>query len=142
MLMADTKINSQLTSLLIQIHRSLLQYVDQSWPRVPSSEEETHQTVQRLAADQRQSAAALAHLLNDLKQHVDFGTYPTAYTSLHYVRIDFLLDDLVRNQESIVKACNSSLETLSLHPMASSLVRDILVAEERRLDELRKLTAS
>ena len=142
MLMAEGIITSQLNDLLIQIGRSFLQYVDESWPWASSSEEQTRQTLEELAANQRDTVATLARLLNESGEYIDFGTYPTSYTSLHYVDVDFLLDQLVQNQESIVKACKSASEALASDPMSSDLVRDIVVAEEARLDELRKLTAS
>ncbi len=142
MLMVEGIITSQLNDLLIQIGRSFLQYVGESWPWASTSADETRRTLERLATEQQQSVGALARLLNESGEYIDFGTYPTSYTSLHYVDVDFLLDQLVQNQETIVRACESASGGLNSDPMASSLVRDIVVAEQRHLDELRKLAAS
>lgn len=141
MLMAETKISSQLNDLLIQIGRSFLQYVDESWPWASTAEQETRKTLEDLAASQRESVGALARLLNESGEYIDFGTYPTVYTSLHYVDVDYLLDQLVQNQELIVKACESTATAVQSDSVSANLVRDIAVAEQRRLDELRKLVA-
>ncbi len=140
--MAETKFSLQLNDLLIQIGRSFLQYVGESWPWASLSSNETRQTLERLAAEQQQSVAALARVLTEAGQYIDFGTYPTSYTSLHYVDVNYLLDQLVQNQESIVKACESTARTAASEPMTSSLLQEIVVVERRHLDELRKLTAS
>ncbi|MCA9074927.1 MAG: hypothetical protein KDA93_07840 [Planctomycetaceae bacterium] len=139
--MAETKISSQLNDLLIQIGRSFLQYVDESWPWVSTAEQESRQTLEDLAANQRESVGALARLLNEYGHFIDFGTYPTVYTSLHYVDVEFLLDQLEQNQAMIVKVCESTATTVQSDSVSANLLRDIAIAEQRRLDELRKLAA-
>ncbi len=140
MLMAEVVSRSQINDLLIQISRSLLQYVSEIWPWSAADAEETRRTLDRLAADQRESAAALVRLLDDRGEVIDFGTYPTEYTSLHYVAVDFLLDQLVENQDSIVAACETALRSAEADADAADLLRDITTAERNRQDELRRLS--
>ena len=139
MLMAEGIVSSQLNDLLIQIGRSLLQYVGECWPWASSHDSETRSTLEQLAAEQQESVAALAELLTACGQYIDFGTYPTSYTSLHYVDVQYLLSQLVKNQEEIVRECDSVSGAVGSDPTAGSLVKEVAVAERRHLDELRKL---
>ncbi len=141
MLMAEAVSSSQINSLLIQISRSLLQYVSEIWPWSAADAEGTRRTLDRLAADQRESAAALARFLDDRGEVIDFGTYPTEYTSLHYVAVDFLLGQLVENQSAIVAACEAALRAVEGDADAAELLHNVTTAERNRLDELRRLSA-
>jgi hypothetical protein len=139
MLMAEAVSSSQINDLLIQIGRSLLQYVGESWPWSASGAEETRHTLQRLVDEQRESVAALVRLLVDRGEIIDFGTYPTEYTSLHYVAVDFLLDKLVQNQEMVVRASDSLAREAANDPDTAETLRDIAARARKHLDELRRL---
>jgi hypothetical protein len=139
MLMSEAVSSSQINALLIRIGRSLLQYVSESWPWAASRSEDTRRTLLRLAAEQRENAAALARLLDARGEIVDFGTYPTQYTSLHYVSVDYLLDQLVENQVAIVTACEDVSQAADGDADAVDLLRDITAAEQQYLDQLRRL---
>ncbi len=141
MLMAAAVSSSQINDLLIQISRSLLQYVSEIWPWSALDAEESRRTLDRLAADQRKSAAALVRFLDARGEVIDFGTYPTEYTSLHYVAVDFLLGQIIENQDSIVAAWEAVLRSADANTDAADLLRDITTAERNRLDELRRLSA-
>lgn len=139
MLMAEAVSSAKLNDLLIEIGRSLLQYVGESWPWVEPGHEQTRQMLDQLATEQRESAAALAHLLDARNETIDFGTYPTEFTSLHYVAVDFLLDKLVQNQDAIVRACEELAREAEDDPDAGEMLREIAAREQRHLDELRRL---
>ncbi len=140
MLMAEAVSSSLINDLLIQISRSLLQYVSEIWPWSAADAEETRRTLDRLAAEQRDSAAALVRFLDGRREVIDFGTYPTEYTSLHYVAVDFLLGQLVENQSSVVAGCEAALRSAEADVDATDLLRDVTTAERNRLDELRRLS--
>jgi hypothetical protein len=139
MLMIEAVSSSQINDLLIRIGRSLLQYVSESWPWAASGSEETRRTLLRLAAQQRENVAELAWLLDARGEIVDFGSYPTEYTSLHYVSVDYLLDRLVANQSEIASACEKISRAAEGDADAAELLRDITAAERQFLDELRRL---
>ncbi|MGD9856553.1 MAG: hypothetical protein AB7U20_16520 [Planctomycetaceae bacterium] len=139
--MAETVSSAQLNDLLIAIGRSLLQYVCESWPWSASGSEGIGLTLDRLAAEQRQDVGILVRLLASRGEIVDFGTYPTEYTSLHYVAVDYLLDKLVQNQEVIVRAGDHLAKASESDPEFAELLRRIASNQHRRLDELRQLAA-
>ncbi|MBX3438737.1 MAG: hypothetical protein KF861_14680 [Planctomycetaceae bacterium] len=139
--MAEAVASAQINNLLIEIGRSLLQYVSQIWPWSATGHEETRLRIEWLAADQSQDVAALAQLLTARGEIIDFGTFPTEYTSLHYVAVNFLLGALVRHQEATVRDAENLAREAEHDPEAGITLKEIAVRERGRLDELRRLAS-
>lgn len=131
--------NDRLNNLLIDVARSLLQYTSESSPWAAAGKHETQQTLDRMAAEQRDVVAALADLLAARGHAIDFGTYPTEYTSLHYVDVQFLLSQLIANQQSVVTECESVANSTPADDVANSLLSDIVTSERKHLAELKSL---
>jgi hypothetical protein len=131
--------NERLNDLLIDVGRSLQQYTSEAWPWASSQDEQMREAIERMAAEQRDVVAALADLLADRGHAIDFGTYPTEYTSLHYVSIDFLLGQLIANQRSILAQCEAVERAAAEDDEARSLLQDILISERRHLEELQAI---
>jgi hypothetical protein len=95
----------RLNDLLIDLGRSLLQYVGESWPWTGHDGVEEQAAINALVAEQKASARDLAALLVDRGHFIDPGSYPTAYTSLHYVALDYLLQQLALDQRQLADEC-------------------------------------
>lgn len=134
--------NDRLNDLLIDIGRSLLQYTSECWPWAAVGEENTQATLNRMAAEQRDVVGALAHLLDQRGYAIDFGSYPTDYTSLHYVAVDFLLRQLIANQQQVLKECESLANGTAADDDAKSLLDDIVLSERKHLSDLQQLATS
>lgn len=93
--------NDRLNDVLIEAARSLLQYVGESWPWTSDEEADERATVERIVAEQRETVQRLAELLDARGHLINWGSYPSEYTSLHYVALDYLLDQLVAEQQSL-----------------------------------------
>lgn len=133
----DTAACERLNSLLIELNRSLLQYACEAWPWSSGPDGAAlRATVQKLGAQQRQSVAALAELLDSEGQPVDFGVYPDEYTSLHYVSLRYLLDQLITGQESLIADCRSTASTILADTPAYDLLAEVATREEAILREL------
>ena len=103
--MAESQNNSQLNFLLINLGRSLLQYVEECWPW---SGNETHgNPLDALVIAQKETIARLTDLLIQRRWNIDFGSYPTEYSDLHFVALDYLLLQLIENQECTNETQNS-----------------------------------
>jgi hypothetical protein len=131
--------NERLNDLLIDVGRSLLQYTSEAWPWASTEHEQMRDAVERMAGEQREIITALAELLADRGHAIDFGTYPTEYTSLHYVAIDFLLSQLVANQRSVLAACEAVARAAAEDDQAGALLQDIVLSERRHLEELQTI---
>lgn len=138
---ANSISNNRLNDLLIDVGRSLLQYTSECWPWASAGEADTQRALDQMAAEQRDVVAALVDLLAERGHAIDFGTYPTEYTSLHYVAVDYLLSQLVANQQSVLKECEAAAAATAADDVAKSLLDDIVVSERKHLDDLRKLEA-
>ena len=80
-----------LNNVLIQMARSFLQYVAESWPWVSSDAVSVESQVRVLAARQRQDVAELAALLTRREHFIDFGTFPTEYTDQQFLSLETLI---------------------------------------------------
>lgn len=134
--------NDRLNELLIQLGRSLLQYVGESWPWSPDNEIQEQRTIDRLVAEQRESVAHIAELLADRGHLIDPGAYPTEYTSLHYVALDYLLKQLAAEQDELAADLQQALLDAHGDEEAEFLLTGLAAQVERHKSELESLIAS
>lgn len=139
--MTDLIANYRVNDLLIKLGRSLLQYVGESWPWTGAGEAGEKEVVDRLVAEQRQSVARLVELLNRRGHVVNYGTYPTEYTSLHFVALDYLLDRLYAEQQVLAEETDrvADIALAQVDPEATKLLAEIRDQAARHLQELEQL---
>ncbi len=99
--MASSQSESVLNSVLIDMARGFLQYVAESWPWVDEAHESIRMEVDALAARQRQDVRLIAELLTGREWPIDFGSFPTEYTDMHFISLSTMLDSLKQSQSSI-----------------------------------------
>ena len=136
---------TQLNDLLISLNRSLVQYAGESWlwsgkehgPHAAAAQE----TVKRIVHEQQAGVTKLAALLDRRHHVVDFGAYPTDYTSLHYVALKYLLSRITANQAALVEDCRRLAGESSSDPEAKSVLDSLLESEGKHLEQLRVLSA-
>ena len=136
---------ARLNDLLVDLGRSLLQYACEAWPWTASVDSgDMRATLERLGALQRESVAALAQLLDGERHPVDFGVYPDEYTSLHYVSLRYLLDQLIVNEQALVEECQSAATMLELESgsPAAELLKEVTRRESAILSELESLRSA
>jgi hypothetical protein len=134
--MPDATMLAALNDLLINVGRSLLQYVGECWPWADANTLEERRTIERLVQKQKQQVGELANLLLEAEWPLDYGTYPTEYTDLHYVALDYLLDQLIQNQRALVQDATAVLAVCSGDPEARKLVEEIRDVQESIAGEL------
>lgn len=138
--MADS--NSQLNLLLVQISRSLLQYVGECWPWSSADEGALQTEIDDLVERQRVHVAALAETLVQRRLVIDFGTYPTEFTDLHFLALDYLLAQLVDNQTEVVDHITRAISLCSGDRSCVEMLQQIHAEEREILNELTKMAAS
>jgi hypothetical protein len=121
--------DAKLNDLLVDLGRSLLQYADESWPWAKSGEAAAEQTVRAAAAEQRDHVARLADLLADRNWAIDFGNYPTDYTDLHFLSLDFFLPRLAAAQTAVVAELDDAVHGCVDDPEAVTILKDVLAGE-------------
>ena len=140
--MAEIQHNSQLNTFVIAIGRSLLQYADECWPWASVSEAEAQSALHRLAALQRQEVAALSELLDQRGQVIDFGGYPTEYTDLHFVSLDFFLSRILSGEQGVVAELDEAVHACIDDPAAVDVLKEVLTTERKIVERLEAIAKS
>ncbi len=99
--MTNLPTESTINGVLIALSRSFLQYVAESRPWVDEVDRGIEEQVQALAARQRQDVGEIVQLLIDRDWPIDFGSFPTEYTDLHFISLSTLFDRLQTGQSRI-----------------------------------------
>jgi len=129
--------DAKLNDLLVDLHYSLLQYVAETSPW--SQKPQAASTVEQLAAQQQRHVARLVDLLRMRNWSIDFGTYPSEYTDLQYLSVEFFLPRLIAAQSAVVSELDEAVHTCIDDAVAVALLRDLLTGEQEILAQLRQL---
>ncbi len=139
--MAGQRFNADLNQLLIDLGRSLLQYVGESWPWT-SATSHAQDELQALVRRQQAGIARLASLLNERGWTIDFGTYPTEYTDLQYCALSYLLGQLIEGAVSLRGEVDGLLARSSGDPEAAAILERIAADQLHIVEELRRILAA
>lgn len=124
------------TTLIVDIGRSFLQYCSECWPWTSVEAQGARDRILQLASRQQAHIAALIDISRERGQEVRMGTYPTEYTDLHYVALDYLLEQLKANQAGIVKTVMGIGAGISGDNELSDLLYRVGKGEEKILNGL------
>jgi hypothetical protein len=137
--MAAIQHNARLNEFLIAIGRSLLQYADECWPWASAGEAEAQSALHRLAELQRREVGAIAELLDERDWTIDFGTYPTEYTDLHFISLDYFLGHIIAGEQALVVDLDEAVHSCADDIAAVKVLDEVLETERRILDRLQTL---
>lgn len=128
-----------LNKLFVLLHRSLLQYVGECWPWTAEDAHATHTlaAIRDVNTAQKQDEALLAEPLHDIGWIIDFGGYPTLYTDLHYVSLNYLLKQIVISQQKIVSELDAATQAYS----GTELLKQVADTERNILKTVQSLVA-
>jgi len=133
--------SDRLNDLLIDVGRSLLQYVGESWPWSSEDESDIHTAVERMVAEQHDTVLQIAGLLDERGHRITYGQYPSDYTSLHYVALDYLLDQLIAQQQDLAGELSGVVEEAAGDEAAHALLSAAADQARRHAVELAALAA-
>ena len=133
--------NAAINALLINLGRSLLQYVSEASPWTNAESEATRDEVYELAERQSQAVNRITEYLTAQNWPIDFGIYPTEYTDLHFVSLDFLMDQIIPNADELAVEIHETRRLID-DPQASELLSAVETAQQSIADRLRELTAA
>lgn len=137
--MSQTSTYAALNQLLIDLGRSLLQYVGECWPWTDPETTVEQQKIDELVQIQKHQIAQLANLLYQAEWPIQYGAYPTEYTDLHYVALSYLLHQLVINERALVEEAKRTLPMCEGHPEAKKLVGEIQSLQQTIAHELENM---
>lgn len=140
--MAEIQHNARFNEFVVSLGKSLLQYADESWPWIGASEAETQSTFHRLAGVQRQAVAALVELLDQREWTVDFGTYPTDYTDLQFLSLDYFLARILAGERALVADLDEAVHSCADDAEGVKVIGEVLAAEKQILAKLEAVAAA
>jgi hypothetical protein len=132
--------NSKLNDLVVDLGRSLLQYVAETdaW----TADAAASNRLKDWAAAQRNDVGKLVEFLLDRGWPVEFGTYPTNFTDLQFLSLAYFLPKLAASQQQLVAELDESIHTCVDDPEAVTVLRDVLDGERRIATDLQAQAAA
>lgn len=140
--MAEIHHNARLNSFVVSIGHSLLQYADESWPWTASAEAEIQAVLRRLAALQRQEVETLVEVLDQRGWTIDFGTYPTDYTDLQYLSLDYLLSGITSGERAILADLDEAAHACVDDSAADEVLKEVLATQRKIVERLEAVAKS
>ena len=135
--------NLRLIHRLIEMgSTSLLQYVSEA---VPWSADSAHVAIDQVCAIAREERAEVVRLTRQLqKRHLDLpkmGSFPSQFTTINYVTIDYLLPRLIAEGQRDIAELQGRLH-LAVDDEVRGWMQGYLARKERHLQALQVLTAN
>ena len=137
---ADT--NAILNRLLILHHRSLPMYLSYAAPWTQPGRESATQSLAWLVDAQNKMVDRLNEMILENGRVVDFGRFPLTFTSLHDLSFDYLLRQVIAQQERAVAEISVCVDALRLAPLAQALAQEALGEAKGHLDSLREVVGT
>lgn len=128
--------NARLNDVLIRIHRCLLQYAGECWPWSAVEHAAEQAAILEMVAEQRDEVHDLVQILQQRGWHVEFGTYPTDYTDLHYISLDYLLDQLITEHKQLTQDVENAIAECAEDTHGRTLLECLGPRMQNRLDKL------
>ena len=139
--MARIQHNAKLNQLIVDLGRSLLQFVGEVSPWTPASAAATRDAVARIVSRQQSDVTRLTDLLVARGCPIDFGMYPPDFTDLHFLSLKSLLPRVIASQEALVAELDEAAHTCIDDPEAVTVLGEVLSAERAGTEELKTLKA-
>lgn len=127
-----------LHQLFGRVYRSLLQYVGESWPWSPAQKETAeHAFLKELLEAQMDDVKALADYLVSHRVPLFPDPYPMTFTDLQYLSLEHLVQEVLVDQQELLKELDEGAKALATFPEAAELVKSV-ADHERTLVERMK----
>jgi hypothetical protein len=134
--------NATLNQLLIDIGRSLMQYVGHCSTWTSKAQAKLEQEFPGLVALQQEHVGQISELLTERRWTIEFGGFPASYTDLHFLSLNYLAKQILKNQAILLAKLEEASHTSVDDPEAAALIDEILKSEREITNRLRDLTAS
>lgn len=131
-------VDAQLNLLLVELNRSLLQYLYECSPYVSGDKESK---LRELAEAQQQDVGVLCDVLTERQWPIDVGTYPTDYTAIQYNSLSSLADPLKESQSIALSLLDEVAEACADDAFVFEVLKQLKQNEETILEQLAALVA-
>lgn len=134
--MADAR-NINVLNRLLQLEcRSLPMYLEGASPWTHQGDERAARELANLIADEKRLSTRIADLILDRGGLVDPGSFPMKYTDMHMLSLDYLLGEIVAEQQATIGEIERCVGLLRGDAEARSLAEEALGAERGHAENL------
>ncbi len=139
--MLDLATQTLLQDIVTRENRSALSYVRDAYPWTTSREEAALAALRRLANEDGRAVARLGEYL--VRQRLPAtlpGSYPSSFTTLNFLSLDYLLPRLAEAQKQTVADLERDCAAIG-NPEARAEVEKLLAVKRRTLAGLEEMAA-
>lgn len=140
--MTSARTISTLNRLVALHNRSLASYLSYASPTWKLGDEQAKQTLDLITAQQKEVVDRIGPLIDEAGGIVDYGAYPMSFTGLHDLSSEYLIGQLILDQQRIVSAIEDGVRELSGDATACELAQEALGMAKGHLDLLTELKPS
>jgi hypothetical protein len=137
--MSRPKVIGVLNRLLANVSFSLIDYLSESSPWTHTGNEPLVEALRVIVVDHDYHARRLAEAIEERDGCIDSSTFPTKFTSLNDLALDYLFARVLENQEHHIQATEQCVAELVEDPPAWGLASEVLRSERAHLDILRAI---
>ena len=131
--MAATQSSARLNAVLIRTYRSLLQYLRECSAWADLNEADVEQAADNMGREQQALVGRMVELLESRGWAIDFGNFPTEYTDLHYVALDYLLGELVADEAKLIAEAQQARFASGDDPEVVDVLDRLIAAEQQHM---------
>ena len=128
-----------ISDVFISMNRSLLQYVGENSPWTAANDQDVQEQLQAIVCQQRKQISRVADFLNLRLDFIDAGRYPTEYTDMQYLSLNYLLDKLIEDQAGVLREIHAGTKVCGTDASARDLLSQLEVAVATTLGSLKEL---
>src|SRR5580704_9476399 len=137
--MLPGKVISALERLLVIVYRSLPMYLTDAVPYAGQQDQRAVEVLKFIVADQKSTAARVAHYLQSHHVPLNMGHYPMSFTGLHDVSISFLVSQLIDCQRQDITTLEQVVADTIADPRGQALAEEALGGARAHLEALQEL---
>jgi hypothetical protein len=137
--MIDAHTQTLLQGILLRESRSLLQYLDESFPWTTPEGQAAATRLKQLAGEERAAAGKVADFLRRHRIAPPYlGAFPEEFTSVNFIGLDYAVARLVKAEERALARLESDLGQLE-DKEARDLVGELIQEKQRHVKDLQAL---
>jgi hypothetical protein len=137
--MSDANTIDVLNRLLAIEYRSLPIYLTDATPWTHPGDEKAAETLGHIVADQQDMARRIAALITERGARIENSVFPTEFTDMNLLSLDFLLGEIVGRQRRNVATIERIVAALAHDREARELAEEVLGSERAHLEALEEL---
>lgn len=139
MLMSPPSTTDLLNRLLVLHMRSLPMYLGYAPPNQLYQHAQAKAVLEQMVEDQKRTVDRLGSLILDAGGAVDYGEFPMAFTSLHDLSLEYLLNLMIERQQKFILVCERLTDQLGTAPYAQAAAREAVGEAKGHLENMQEV---